>query len=98
MLLDDSNRIHEIVGTALGNYFFGTDPLNSSLRGQDFGEVIIIGLIGSVFLLFFIKYFYKSKQAVKNISFNLASLVLLLVFCGVFIDMAHNIFLNARGI
>lgn len=97
MLLDDSVRIHEVMGSVIDNQFFLTSSLPLNLRGQDFGELITITLIGSVFLLLFIKCFYKSKQAIKNISFNLASLVILLLFFGVFIDMAHSAFPTFRG-
>lgn len=98
MLLDDSLRIHEAVGNTIDNQFFLANSLPLNLRGQDFGELVIISVVGSVFLLFFIRYFYKSKQTIKNISFNLASLVVLLLFFGVFIDLAHSAFPNARGI
>ena len=100
LLLDDSIQIHENVGTAISNYFFdvNSEIVALGLRGQDFGELTISCLVGSVFIFFFIKYFYKSKQVVKDVSFNIAFLVLILVFCGVFIDMAHIIYPKFIGI
>ncbi len=97
MLLDDSLRFHEVLGATISNHLFENNGLSSSLRGQDFGELLITAFIGAIFSLLFIKYFYTSNLSTKNVSFNLLALVILLLFFGVVIDMAQIVFPNMRG-
>lgn len=89
LLLDDSLKIHEIIGNAIASNLISTGPHIFNLRGQDFGELAVSAAVGTMFLLLFIRFFYTSMQVFKKVSFNLIALVILLLFCGIFVDMAH---------
>lgn len=97
LLLDDSFQIHEIVGNTIASNLISKSPHFFNLRGQDLGELMISALVGSMFLLLFIRHFYGSTQAIKKISYNLIVLVIFLLFCGIFIDMVHSALPNVAG-
>ena len=97
LLLDDSIKIHERIGEAIANHYIIGSSYIGALRGQDFGELIVSGIVGSLFIILFTKYFYKSNQVVRMINFNLVTLVILLLFFGVFIDFAHMVIPEIKG-
>ena len=98
LLLDDSLKIHETLGTIAASNLVSQDPQIFNLRTQDFGELIVSSLVGSVFLGAFIKFFYRSKQTIKTVTYNLIMLVFLLLFCGIIIDMVHSALPNVMGL
>ena len=89
LLLDDSFKIHERIGGAIASNLISKGPHIFNLRSQDFGELAISVVVGIMFFLLFIRYFYNSRQVFRKVSFNLIALVILLLFCGIFVDMAH---------
>lgn len=97
LLLDDSNKIHEIIGNAIASNLIIKGPHIFNLRGQDLGELIICTLVGSFFFLLFIRFFYQCRQLIKRINYNLIALVMLLMFCGIFVDMAHSVLPSVSG-
>lgn len=97
LLFDDSIQIHEKIGNMISHHLVSTGALMGDLRMQDFGEMIVSAVVGVMFLLFFIKYFYKSSQATRTISYNIIAFVTLLLFFGVFIDIAHMAIPGIKG-
>ncbi len=89
LLIDDSFKVHEILGNVIASNLIEKGPHIFDLRGQDIGELIISGLVGSLFLVLFVKFINQSMQAVKVISYNLIVLISLLLFFGILIDMVH---------
>jgi len=87
LLLDDSLQIHERFGSFLVEYY-NFKPM-FELRAQDFGELSVIILIG-LFLFTFIgaSYLFIDNPE-KKISKNLFTLVVVLAFFGVLVDMIH---------
>lgn len=87
LLLDDSISIHENVG------LFISQELNFSkmllLRSRDFGELIVTGTIGLIFLAFMGYLFFRLSPNYKRISLDLLFLLGILFFFGVGIDMLH---------
>lgn len=89
LLLDDSLRIHERIGSYLVDYFELQPAFN--LRALDFGEFGVTVLFGSLLFLFIgYAYLYSSKEE-KKMSKHLFILVLALAFCGVIVDTFHRI-------
>jgi hypothetical protein len=89
-LVDDSLQIHETIGEFVSmRYDF--QPF-FHLRKQDFGELTASATAGA-FLFAILSYAYlRAVPRFKKISIDLGFLVLVLVFFGVFVDMAHVIF------
>jgi len=88
LLLDDSLRIHERMGSYLFIYFKLQPAFN--LRGQDFGELGVSMLFGSLLFLFIGCAYLFCDTVAKQISKHLFILVLALAFCGVFVDTFHR--------
>lgn len=87
MLLDDSIEIHERLGEVFAKHF----DFNrlSGLRPQDFGELITTALFASV-LFTIIGIFYRyGSNTFKKVSIEILTLVIMIVFFGIFIDMVH---------
>jgi hypothetical protein len=59
------------------------------LRAQDFGEVTVSALAGTAFVGLIGFFYVRSSDRARNVSRDLALLVFLLAFFGVFIDMVH---------
>ncbi len=88
LLLDDSLRIHERMGRYLVGYFNLQPAFN--LRAQDFGELGVSMLFGSLLFLFIGWAYWFCDTAAKKISKHLFILVLALGFFGVFVDTFHR--------
>ncbi len=85
LLLDDSLQIHERLGGYLANYFELQPGFN--LRAQDFGELSVSILFGSLLFLFIGCSYLFSDTVAKQISKHLFILVLSVAFFGVLVDM-----------
>lgn len=95
LLFDDVMSVHEDWGLLLVGYF-DLKPLYN-LRAQDFGELIVSMISGSLLLTFLaITYFVSPSKDKKN-SQMICLLIAMLVFFGIFIDMVHSA-LSLRGL
>ena len=90
VLLDDSLKLHERIGVTISE-LLEFQPL-FGLRAQDFGELSVSILFGTVLFSFLALLYFKSKVEAKKISNNLLVLFFSLVFFGVLIDMIGMIF------
>jgi hypothetical protein len=89
VLLDDSLAVHERLGSLIVSWFdfhpgFG-------LRAQDFGELMVFFFFGAILFVLIAITYYLSGFADRRISKYLFSMVALLVFFGVVLDMVHQI-------
>lgn len=87
LLLDDSLRIHERLGNYLANNFELQPTLN--IRPQDFGELGISILFGSLIFIFIGWAYLFSDSIAKQISKRLFILVLSLAFFGILVDILN---------
>jgi hypothetical protein len=86
-LFDDAYRLHERLGISISEYWNLKEMLN--LRPQDYGELIVTAIAGSViFSCIGVSYCLSSDNS-KTVSKVLFALVLGVVFFGVIVDMAH---------
>jgi hypothetical protein len=88
LLWDDSLTIHETAGQAIATQW-GYAPA-FGLRAQDFGELTVIALAGSVFLVVTGYLYVRGNETARSVARDLVLLVGLLAFFGVFFDMVHN--------
>ncbi len=88
LLFDDSLSIHEQFGIYLADQF-NLQPM-FNLRGQDFGEIFVSILFGSLLLLLISISYFLSEDREKKVSKNLFLLVLGVAFFGVIIDILHS--------
>lgn len=87
LLCDDALRIHEIAGGAIASAWGYREALG--LRPQDFGELTVSGAAGLTFLIVISATYLRASVDARNICRDLALLLGLLVFFGVFVDMLH---------
>lgn len=87
LLCDDAIQIHEIVGEAIAQRLALAGAF--SLRPEDFGELIVSGIVGLTFFIFMPMLYIKSTKNAKNASLDLTVLFGVLVFFGVLVDMLH---------
>lgn len=95
LLLDDSFFIHEDGGAALAARFGYQGALG--LRDLDFGELTVTAFAGLIFLTLILAAYLRSRRDARNASADLAVLVCVLAFFGVFIDMVHIVVEPAYG-
>lgn len=90
VLFDDALRIHEILGT----YVTAKRDLDAAfgLRANDFGELIVSAIAAALLLSPLILLYRRGAPAFRQVTRHLISLLLLLAFFGIFIDMLHVIF------
>jgi hypothetical protein len=92
LLLDDSFKIHERLGKKISNYFHFVPTFG--LRSQDFGELSVSIIFGSILLIFIvISYYYASKDE-KNLAKHIMLMIIILCFFGIFFDMIASIIMN----
>lgn len=87
LLMDDAMQIHERLGSFFADYFEIRPALN--LRAQDFGELGVSLLFGSLLFLMIGIVHWLSDTLSKHVSRNLFLLVMSIAFFGVFVDMAQ---------
>lgn len=95
-LTDDAFQIHEDVGTLIANELTFTPPLN--LRLQDFGELTVYAIAGIILILAIGLAYQKGSQAFRNLSHDFLFLVAILVFFGVFLDLAEKLNVSRQTI
>jgi hypothetical protein len=89
LLCDDALGIHERAGGAIAELWGYHDALG--LRDQDFGELTVSAMAGCVLAALISTLYLRAASEAKNVSKDLALLLGLLVFCGVFLDMLHMV-------
>jgi hypothetical protein len=93
LLCDDALQIHEKVGEAVArrwNYSPGV--------GLTLGELSISVVVGSAFLVLITYFYLRCSHSARNVSKDLALLLGLLVFFGVFVDMVSIVIGDLRGL
>jgi hypothetical protein len=89
LLLDDALQIHERAGGVLAQ-LFGFPPL-FGLRGKDFGEVMVAGMVGAAACAFAWLAIRRGGESSKRLSADLLCLLAALALFGVFFDVLHTI-------
>ena len=85
--IDDALRIHEGLGGRLVQAL--NIPAAFGLRGQDFGELLVWGVFGTVLLGFVFFSYLRAGAEERAFSKNLAVLFAIFVFFGLGVDMLH---------
>jgi hypothetical protein len=90
LLFDDSMQLHERVGRRIAESLALSPALG--LRARDFGELLVTAAAG-FFLAAVLLWAYRTgSRSFKKVSQDIILLILLLVFFGVVVDMAHVAF------
>lgn len=87
LLVDDSFEIHESLGRFFGEMFQFQSLLG--LRGVDFGELLVSGIFGFLFLTALVLLFALSDQITRRITFYLFVFMGMLALFGVVMDMVE---------
>ena len=87
LLLDDAGEIHEKLGAFFTNQLGIPGMFN--LRGQDFGELIVIGTVVLVFLTLIFLTYRLADYTSRKVSKHLIIMMFALAFCGVILDLFH---------
>ena len=85
ILVDDSTTIHESVGRAFEAHWNHFTFLG--LRAQDYGELASYAVLGGLCTLFIAVTWIRSSARVRIDLRLLLSLMAMLVFCGIIVDM-----------
>ena len=87
LFLDDSFLLHE----RYGNYIARSLKFSSfaGLRPQDYGELIISGIVAASFLILLSLFYIRGSDAFRCATRHLLSLLVALAFFGIFVDMLH---------
>jgi hypothetical protein len=86
-LFDDALQLHERVGGLIAANLNFMPPLG--LRLQDFGELAVTAIAGICLLFPLIWAYKRGSQNFRKVSQDITLLILVLVFFGVVVDMAH---------
>ena len=89
-LLDDSLQVHEGVGRYIAKHLNIVPIL--ALRLQDYGELAASVAAGIIFFLPLAWAYRKGSRIFRKVSQDLALLILILIFFGIFVDMVHVAF------
>ena len=87
-LLDDSLRVHERVGRYIAANLNFVPPLG--LKLYDYGQLAVSATAGIILLLPLVWAYKNGSRMFREVSQDLALLILLLIFFGVVVDMAHS--------
>lgn len=87
LLLDDAGEIHEKLGAFFTNQLVIPGMFN--LRGQDFGELLVIGIVVGVFLTLITVTYRFGDATSRKVSKHLIMMMFALAFCGVILDLFH---------
>ena len=85
LLIDDSFEIHENLGRVIAKIFHFQPWMG--LRAVDFGELIVSGLFGLLFLTALILVFTLSDTITRRVALYMAIFLVVLAFFGVVMDM-----------
>jgi hypothetical protein len=86
-LLDDSLQIHEKMGRTTAARL-GL-PAVFGLRSQDMGELVVSGVVGSVFLVILAASYWLGRRTDRTVFRQLLVFVLIMLFFGVVVDMGY---------
>jgi hypothetical protein len=89
LLLDDVFSIHERLGLRIGAEL-GL-PGIFGLRPDDFGELMVAGMVGAAQITFVLYVMRAGSDAARRLSADLLCLVVALALFGVFFDTLHTI-------
>jgi hypothetical protein len=92
VLLDDFLMVHERVGEAIVNTWQFEDQFG--LRGQDFGELLVIGLAGLVLLPLLARSLYSGNQRFRQDSLLLIAGFVIYAGFAIGVDIVHIFFLE----
>lgn len=97
ILLDDSLRIHEIIGSQVSELFGFQDLFN--LRATDFGELIVSATVGIGFIIAIAWVHYHSNSRDRKYGKFLVFFLFVLAITGIVFDLIHvmvydNTYLN----
>ncbi len=95
LMFDDSFTLHENLGQFLAEMFHFQDMLG--LRAVDFGELLVSGLVGLLFLAALVLFYFLSDQFSRHIALYMGLFMGMLAFFGVALDMVEVI-IPDRGI
>lgn len=95
LLVDDSVRLHEQIGYALEGYF--ANLAFAGLRGRDFGELLVLGVVGGIFLLLIAFAYWRGSPMFRKVCRRLFLLLVALAFAGVALDMVHIVVGKSTG-
>ncbi len=84
---DDAFEFHERIGVFIAQTF-DIQPI-IGLRGRDFGELVYVTAVGTLFLIVGILSWKKSSTRFKYISLDITLLVGFFLFFGIGLDLAH---------
>jgi hypothetical protein len=94
LLIDDSFEIHENLGRVIAEIFNFRPWMG--LRAVDFGELIVSGVFGLLFLTALILFFIMSDTITRRITLYMAIFLVVLAFFGVVMDMVA-VMVDHRG-
>lgn len=89
LLFDDAGEIHERLGSVITNQFAIPNMFN--LRGQDFGELVVIGTVIAVFLTLIMVFYRFSDYSSRRVLKHLFMMMFALACCGILLDLVHII-------
>jgi hypothetical protein len=92
VLLDDFLMLHERVGEVIVNMWQIEDRFG--LRGQDFGELLVIGTAGLLLLPLLAGCFYTGDQRFRRDSLLLIAGFVIYAGFAIGVDMVHILFLE----
>lgn len=95
LLMDDSLALHEKLGYRLARAFDYAPMLG--LRAQDFGELTVVAVVGSVFLILGLAAYRASDSQARGTTLVLAGFLAVLIFFGTVVDAAMIIVETADG-
>lgn len=95
LLMDDSMALHERIGNWLVREYDYTPMLG--LRAQDIGELTVVAVFGSGFLILGLAAYLMSDSEARRTSLVLAGFLAALAFFGIVIDMSMIIIETADG-
>ena len=90
LLLDDSLGIHELIGGQLVAAWQLSSHLG--IRGQDFGELAAEALTGGLLLAALAFCYWRGSARFRKVSRQLFSLLMIVIFFGVFVDSLHFLY------
>lgn len=92
LLIDDSIRIHDRYGSYIAGRLTFEPPFG--LRLMDIGELMVSVMVGTVLIAFLYLTYKKGTILYRKISENIFTLLVILAFFGVGMDMIHMIIID----
>lgn len=89
LFADDAFQFHESFGAQFVRAFGVQNAYG--LRGQDFGELAISGMLGLFFAVPILYNLFKGEERSQNITVHYIILTAILIFFGVGIDVLHSL-------